>query len=145
MVAYERFLEARAGNKPEEELLRHLNDAVGFYHQALDMSPSNAIDQLAVKHNQLGLIYNDAGDLDRALPHYREAIRYHEGAGNLYAAAQTRFNVAVALAQAGRLADAREYACAALRNYQTYGDRAAAEIQETQELIADIEQAMSKT
>ena len=135
MVAYERFLEARAGNKPEEELLRHLNDAVGFYHQALDMSPSNAIDQLAVKHNQLGLIYNDAGDLDRALPHYREAIRYHEGAGNLYAAAQTRFNVALALAQAGRLADAREYAHAALRNYQTYGDRAAGEIQRTQELI----------
>ena len=51
-------------------------------------------------------------------------------------------NVALALVRAGRLADAREYAHAALRNYQTYGDRAAADIQETQELIAEIEGEM---
>ncbi len=42
--------------------------------------------------------------------------------------------------RAGRLTDAREYAYAALRNYQTYGDRAAAETQRTQGLIAEIEQ-----
>lgn len=65
--------------------------------------------------------------------------------GNLYGAAQPRFNVALALrATRGRLADAREYAYAALRNYQTYGDRAAAEIQETQGLIAEIEQDLLK-
>jgi tetratricopeptide (TPR) repeat protein len=100
------------------------------------------VDDLAVAHNALGNIYGDAGDLDRALPHYREAIRHQEAAGALYNAASTRFNVAVTLAQAGRLAEAREYAYAALRNFQTYGDRAADEIQETQELIAQIEQAM---
>jgi tetratricopeptide (TPR) repeat protein len=100
------------------------------------------VDALAVAHNQLGIIYDDAGDLDRALQHYRECIRYDEAAGNLYGAAQTRFNVAIALAQAGRLADAREYAHAALRNYQTYGDRAAADIQKTQGLIAQIEREM---
>ena len=142
-VAYERFKETRGANKPEEELLRHLNAAVGFYHQALDMFPSNAVDRLAVAHNQLGIIYAEAGDFDRALPHWRECIRYDEAAGNLYGAAQTRYNVARALAQADRLADAREYAYAALRNYQTYGDRAAADIQETQGLIDWIEQRMS--
>jgi tetratricopeptide (TPR) repeat protein len=103
------------------------------------------VDDLAVTHNQLGNIYDDAGDLDRALLHYREAIRYEEMQGNLYGAALTRSNVAIAFATAGRLADAREYAYAALRNYQTYGDRAAEEIQKTQKLIAKIEQAMSKT
>ena len=104
---------------------RHLNAALGFYHQALDLLPPNAVDDLAVTHNQLGIIYDDAGDLDRALPHYREAIRYSRNAGNLYGAARTRFNVALALRNAGRLADALEYAQAALRNFATYGDRAA--------------------
>ncbi len=55
---------------------------------------------------------------------------------NYYYAAQLRYNVAIALA------DALLYAQAALRNYATYGDRAAAEIQETQGLIEWIEQKM---
>jgi tetratricopeptide (TPR) repeat protein len=144
-VAWERFKEARAANEPEEELLRHLNTAAQFYHQALDLLPANAVDDLAVTHNQLGGVYFAAGDVERALHQAREAIRYEEMQGNLYGAAQSRGNVALALTQAGRLADAREYALAALRNYETYGDRAAAEIQRTQGLIAEIEQAMSET
>jgi tetratricopeptide (TPR) repeat protein len=141
-VAYERFNNARAAKQPEQELLRHLDDAMQFYLQALALLPPNAVDDLAVTHNNLGEVYRNAGDLDRALPHYREAIRYHEGAGNLYRAAETRRNVAVALAQAGRLADAREYALAALRNYETYGDRAAEMIERTKGLIAEIEGEM---
>ena len=143
-VAYERFLEARAANKPEEELLHHLNIAAQFYQQALDLLPPNAVDDLAVVHNALGVIYKNAGDLDRALSHYRESIRYKQAAGNVYAAAGTRFNVAATLANEGLLADAREYARAALRNYQTYGDRAVAEMQKTQGLIDRIEQAMGQ-
>ena len=145
LVAYEHFMEARTAKRPEKELFQHLGDAVEFYQQALALFPPNAMDRLAVTHNQLGNIYDDVGDLDRALSHYREAIRHNEGTGNLYAAAQTRLNVALTLRDAGRLADAREYAYAALRNYQTYGDRAAADIQETQGLIAEIERVMSET
>jgi len=145
LVAHERFREAQAGGQPEEELLGHFNAAVRFYQQALALTPSNAADALAVTHNQLGIIYAEAKDFDRALPHWRKSIRYEEMQGNLYGAARTRFNVAVALARAGRLADAREYALAALRNYQTYGERAAEDIQRTQGLIAEIEQEMSKT
>ena len=141
-VAYERSIEARAANKPKEELLKHLNAALQFYQQALALLPPNAVDDLAVTHNQLGNIYDDAGDLDRALLHYREAIRYFEGAGNLYTAAQARFNVALALRDANRLADAREYARAALRNYETYGERAADKIQKTRGVIEGIEKMM---
>ena len=50
-------------------------------------------------------------------------------------AAGTRFNVALALAQSGRVADAREYARAALCNFETYGAGAAQEIQRTQQLL----------
>jgi tetratricopeptide (TPR) repeat protein len=139
-VAYERFREARAAKRPKKVLLEHLNRALRSYHEALDLLPPDAVDNLAVTHNQLGAIYGDAGHLDRALTHYQDAIRYREKQGNLYGAAQTRFNVALALANAGRLADARAYALAALRNYETYGDRAADEIQNTHELLAEIDQ-----
>ena len=138
-VAFERFQEARSAGRPEAELVGHLNTAVGFYHQALDLLPDNAVNDLAVAHNQLGEIYRNAGDIDRALPHYRESIRLTEASGNVYGAAQTRFNVALALAQSGRVADAREYARAALRNFETYGAGAAQEIQRTQQLLARLD------
>ncbi|MFO1430198.1 MAG: CHAT domain-containing protein [Candidatus Competibacteraceae bacterium] len=141
-VAWERFQEARDAGKPETELLRHLNEAVQFYSQALELLPPNAVNDLAVTHNALGVIYDSAGDLDRALPHYREAIRYSEAAGDLYHAGMARFNVARALAQSGRFPDAREYTLAALRNFETYGDRAAAEIEKTRQLLAQIESAL---
>jgi tetratricopeptide (TPR) repeat protein len=142
LVARERFKEARAANKPEEELLQHLNAALQFYQQALALLPPNAVDDLAVTHGSLGNIYSDAGDLENALRHWREAARYFESANNTYYAAQTRCNIAIALANAGRLADAREYAYAALRNFETYGERAAEEIQKTRRVIEMIEEAM---
>jgi len=102
--------------------------------------PENAVTDLAGVHNQLGNIYGDASDLDCALPHFREAIRYREAQDNLYEAARARRNVAAHLARVGRFGDALAYANAALRNYQTFGERAATDIQRTQQLIAYIEQ-----
>ena len=141
-VAVQRFREARDSRQPDKEVLRHLNDALRWYLQVLDMVPGDAVKDLAVTHNALGVIYGDAGDIDGALTHYRDAIRYLEAQGDLYSAAGTRFNVAFDLAGAGRFADAFEYANAALRNYETYGDRAAKEIQRTRELIAVIERGL---
>ena len=139
-VVLERFDEARAADRPEEELLCHLNDAARFYHQALDLFPENAVNDLAVTHNALGATYYMAGDLDRALPHYNAAIQYFEKQDALFHAGGTRFNVALALAGASRFADARDYALAALRNFETYGDRAAADIANAKRLLAQIEQ-----
>jgi len=140
-VAWERFKEARNAGKHAKELLTHINTALEYYSRALDMVPPDAVSDLAGNHNALGVIYTEANKPDRALEHYREAIRYRELEGNLYEAAATRRNVAVILAEAGRFTDALEYANAALCNYETYGDRAKAEdIQETHELIGMIEQ-----
>jgi tetratricopeptide (TPR) repeat protein len=142
LVAYERLREARSSGKSKEETLRYLNDALQFYHKALQFDPPDALDDLATDHNQLGNIYADAGDLDRALLHYREAIRYTEVTGNLYQAGKIRFNVAAALARAGRFPDALDYAHAALRNFETYGERAAEDIAKTQRVITWIEEKM---
>ena len=138
-VAWERFTEARSAHAQEETLLGHINSALSYYHQALDMLPSNAVKDLAVVHNQLGGIYGDAEEFDKALEHFRECIRYQERQGNIYGAGQTRYNVALAMLQAGRLADALVYARAALANFQHFGERAADMIQRAQQLIATIE------
>jgi tetratricopeptide (TPR) repeat protein len=141
-VHLERLTEARAAGQPNEKLLAHLNAAADAYHQALELTPADALDDLAVTHNQLGLVYDHGGQLDVALRHWQESIRYKEAAGNRYGAAVTRNNVARALAEGGRLGDGLLWAQAALRDFQTYGDRAAAKIVQTKELIAAIEQAM---
>ncbi len=104
LVAYEHFKEARDAQEPESEQRRHFNDAARFYHQALDMFPANAVNDFAVTHNQLGNIYGEAGDFDRALTHRREAIRYFELADNLYHAATTRYNAAVVGLKSDRIA-----------------------------------------
>jgi tetratricopeptide (TPR) repeat protein len=118
LIAYERFDEARTASQSKEILLQHINEAVKYYQDALELLPDNAVNDLAVIHNQFGLIYKNVGDLEQALSHYREAIRYYEMAGNLYDAGDVRFNFAIALAKANRLPDALEYARAALRNFQ---------------------------
>lgn len=68
--------------------------------------------------------------------------RYLEAAGNFYNAGAVRYNVAVTLAERGRLAEARLYAQAALRNFQHYQGRAANEEQRAQQLLAWIERAL---
>jgi tetratricopeptide (TPR) repeat protein len=138
-VAYERFDEAREAGQPEAVLTEHLNAALQFYQQKQALDPPDAIDECAITHNQLGNIYRNAGQLDQAVAHYREAIRYDEQAGNLYGAAITRENVAITYANAGRLDDALLFARAALRNFEEFGPAAAAEAAEAQRGIAWIE------
>jgi hypothetical protein len=62
--------------------------------------------------------------------------------GNTYGAAQTRANVARALAQRGRFADAKDYAVAALRGYEAYGEGAKEEVLKTLKLIAMIDKGL---
>jgi tetratricopeptide (TPR) repeat protein len=140
-VDWELFRDASTAGRPEEELLGRLNDAACWYHEALELLPDDAVDDLAIVHRCLGKTYAPAGDLDldRALAHYQKAIRYEEAQGNLFGAAQTRYNVAGALALVGRFSDALAYAEEALRGYETYGERAGAEVAEMRGLIAQIQ------
>jgi tetratricopeptide (TPR) repeat protein len=144
LVAHERFLDARKAQRPVEELAGHLAEAAQRYEQALGLIPASAIADHAVTHNQLGNIYDDSGYIDRALHHYRQCIRYREQAGDSFGAGRTRYNVALTLLPATRFSEARAYAVAALENFRTFGDRAADDIQSTEGLIADIDEAIAK-
>jgi tetratricopeptide (TPR) repeat protein len=100
------------------------------------------VDDLAVTHNQLGNIYYEAGNLERLLEHYNKSVQYKEMAGNIYAAGTTRCNIAIALANNGRLSDALLYARAALRNFESYGERAKDDEDKTKGVIEWIEKRM---
>ena len=141
-VALERFDEALAARRPEVELRRYLRDALKAYNQVLAMLPENAFAELAVTRNQLGLTYGQGRDFERALTHFREAIRYMELSENRFGAGQARMNVAVVLAELGQLPDVREYALATLRDFESYGAGAAEKFQETKRLLDKIEQKL---
>jgi len=144
LVAYERFEEARQASRPQEELTGYLNAAIASYQQDIALLSPDALDDLAVAHNQLGIIYRNAGQLERALEHYNQAIHYKEQAGDLYLAGQIRFNVAIALANNDRPREALLYARATLHNFEPYGQGAAEDIDNTKELIISIEQSLAR-
>ena len=142
-VALERFKKARTAKQPINELNEYIKAAWRFYHEALDLLPPDAVNDLAVTHGQLGDVYGIVRDLDRALSHFQDAIRYAENQSDLFGAAWARLGVAIHLTNANRLLDARAYALAALRNYETYGDRAADEIARTQDLLTRIDRRLT--
>jgi tetratricopeptide (TPR) repeat protein len=142
-VDWQRLVEARAARQPKAELLAHLTAAAKAYRQALKLIPADAVSELAVTHHQLGNIYADAGDLDTAKRHWLQSIRYEEAAGNRYGAAQTRLNVAAALAKRRQFGDALMWAEAALRDFEAYGGLASANLAGTRQLIARINQAQA--
>ena len=141
-VAWERFNEARKGNAPEAELRRHLGTARQYYQLALEHDLPGDWGKLAAHNQQLGHVSYSLGDIDRALPHYREAIRCDELHGNTFGAAQTRFNVAIALRDVDRLGEARKFARAAQQDLQSLGPSAAGLLERCNKLIANIEERL---
>jgi tetratricopeptide (TPR) repeat protein len=141
-VAYERFLDARRAGEPAGPQARHLTDAANAYQQALGLFPPNAIGDLAVTHNQLGVIYHNAGDTDSALRHYQQAIQYYEQRDDRYHAGQSRYNAALTLADAGRNRDAVLYAQAALRDFEAVGPGATADAEQVRQFITQLQQGL---
>jgi tetratricopeptide (TPR) repeat protein len=142
-VAYARFHAAQEANLSDECFIA-LQEAARYYEQALGMFPVNAVYPLAVAHNMLGNIYDDAHRLDAALDHYRRAVRYQEAMQDRFGSGQTRYNVAVTLLQAGRFADAREWARAALRDYESCAN-ADQQVIDSAKLLERIESHLPKT
>jgi tetratricopeptide (TPR) repeat protein len=138
LVAYSRFRDARKTDRPPEECAGHLSNAAQYYMQALEMFPVGALRELEVTHNQLGSIYSDAGQIDTALRHYRESVRYCEVMRDHFGAGQTRCNVAITLANAARYVDAHEWAQSALRDFEACGN-ADRNIVKTLKLLEQIE------
>jgi tetratricopeptide (TPR) repeat protein len=160
MVHHERFDEARRRGEPAETVLGHARAAKGHYLQALALCPPTAVADLGPMHAQTANLYAQVGELNNAREHFEEAAQYFEQTGDRYRAGQTRFNMALMYLEAagregaglaGALARRRDllhraqaYAGAALRDYQHYQGRAAADEAEAQRLLAHIAQALAE-
>jgi tetratricopeptide (TPR) repeat protein len=125
--------------------LEHLNAALDGYQRALELIPPADAENLAVIHHQLGLIYQEAGYTRQALHHFQQAIDQEETRGNIYGAGQTRLAIAGLLGEAGRLQDALLYARAALHDFQRTGPGAADAVTDAQDVIAALEEHLTKT
>ena len=117
-VSWERFRTSRQGERPESELIRHLADSRQYYQRAIEHDASSDYENLARHNLQYGHASYSMGDIDRAVPHYREAIRYEQLRQNTFGAAKTRFNLSIALRDVGRLGESRKYAVAAFGELQ---------------------------
>jgi tetratricopeptide (TPR) repeat protein len=138
-LAYERFREARSAGEPEPVILAHLNTALDRLQQALNLLSPDDAEDLAGVHNQLGIIYRQAGETRQALRHYQQSIVHKEARGYTYGAGLTRFNIALLLADDGRRADALLYARAALSDYENVGPGATQAATDTRNLITHLE------
>ena len=154
MVHHERFMETRQRDEPEETVLRYAQAAEAHYQQSLALRPASDIGS-GPTHNQLGLLYNAVGQTERAREHYEKAAQYAEQAGNRHSAGTTRQNMAVMYAQAAGREDtparrrdfllrAQAYAQAALRDFQHYEGRAAANEAKVQQLLDEIGQLLAQ-
>jgi tetratricopeptide (TPR) repeat protein len=139
-VALEKFNDAKAAGEAGPVLLEHLSTARRDCQQALDLTPADDHQTRGATENQLGLIYDQAGDAGQALRHFQQAIQHQEARGNIYGAGTIRYNIALLLAGEGRVSDALHYARAALQNYQQAGPGAAADAANAEQLIAGLEQ-----
>ena len=118
------------------------------------LCPKDALTDLAPMHLQLGNLYQEVGRLDSAREHYEQSAQYEGRAGHYFGAGRTRFNMAVMYARASEREDqlsqqrasllrARAYAEAALRDFQQYQGRAAADEANAQRLLDAINQDLA--
>jgi len=154
MVHHERFRESSQRGEPAETVLKHAQSAEHHYHQALALCPSTALTALGPLHNQLGVLYKNVGQVERAREHYEKCVQLAEQTGDRYGAGQTRFNIALMYLQAAKkevtpshqrdlLLRAHAYAQAALRDFQHYQGRAADMEAKVQQLLDRIAQALT--
>ena len=120
-VSWELFGAARKANMAQVDLMKHLSDARQHYMRAIENDPPDDWIKLAHHNQELGHICFALGDLGRALPYYREAIRYYERQGDITQVANTRFTLALSLRDGGRLAEARKFAVDAHAGFQKIG------------------------
>jgi tetratricopeptide (TPR) repeat protein len=121
-ISSARFEDANKPGADREYLQQLLAEADRFYNQALEMYPPYDADKISIVHSSLGRLYALV-DPRMSLYHYRESLRYSEGAGLLHRATETRHQIAIVLAGAKRFEDALDYARTALRDSENLQER----------------------
>jgi hypothetical protein len=110
----------------EQRIDQHIKAAFDAYRRAQESFLAiGAVADLADLLARQGDLAASVGLLDPALGWWRDAIRSFEAMSEREPAGQVRLSIARALKRKDRLADAREYAAAALRDFEAVGADAA--------------------
>lgn len=144
-VWYARFVRLRDSGETRIEILEDMaGKAARFAYEALELLPEAPTHQLMLIHHLLGNIWDDTGNIDRALKHYRQAILIGDTRGEWYDGALLCREVARCFFKADRLQDALEYANESLRKLQKVGPGARNAMITSQQLIDAIKKSSKK-
>jgi tetratricopeptide (TPR) repeat protein len=118
-VALQRFKDELGGAKRPDLLTDYVEIALERYEEALVMTRQDNVVDLAGIHNHIGIVYQYLPDgAERALEHFRLAVRYFELSHEIYEAASTRNNAARVLKRLGRFDEALAFAIEALAVFE---------------------------
>ncbi|OUC16092.1 MAG: hypothetical protein B0A82_03700 [Alkalinema sp. CACIAM 70d] len=141
---YLRFRDTQANPQAIKESFNYFRQAARFLYESLNLLPLDAVRELAVIHTSLVGLHGFIKNIDQAVFHSREAIRYYEVIGESYSTAFPMINIASALERVGRHEEALIYAQTSLRILKPFGNQAISHIQTVQELIEDIENSLTQ-
>lgn len=140
---WQRFRSDRQNERPEIELKSHLSHGLENYEMAIEHTRHDDPRRLSELCLYYGHVHYSLGQIERAIPHYRQSIRYDIANGDACSAARTRFNIAIALRDLGRLGEARKYATHAYNESVDLGGLAPENLVErSRRLIQLIERAL---
>jgi len=154
MVHQARFHEARKRGESSNTVGAHWEAAQTYLLGSLRLCPDDALPDLAPIHAQLGILYNDAGQLNLAREQYEQAAQCSEKAGDRFQAVRVRLNIALMYLEAPatsseasttktNLQRARDYAEAALRDFKHYSGRAVEQEARAQRILDRINEALA--
>lgn len=154
-IAYERvkdagfnWLEAtteiRKGTRQSHKLLQYLSTAISCANNALSLLPEVITESRAEAYLLLGRACRAGTQQQDAIGHYASAISLFNACDNLCNAGVARFEVAGVLLGFSRFSDARGYAASALANFRALEGRESDHYRQTEKLLADVNDFISK-
>jgi tetratricopeptide (TPR) repeat protein len=83
---------------------------------------------MARTFNNLGIVYADKGEWDKAIEFYNKSLKIHEKIEDSWGAARTRMNIAVLYKTQGKNKQAKKIFDEVLKVFERIGDRRMLEI-----------------
>jgi len=102
------------------QLTGHWNEAVRGYERVLEISNDEKV--ISLVYNNLGLVYADKGEWDKAIEFYEKSLETYEKVGDVHGMAQTYGNLGIVYFQKGEWDKAIEFYEKSLETKEKVGD-----------------------
>jgi tetratricopeptide (TPR) repeat protein len=122
-IAWQRYLDGGGDREPVGEGREFLLRSLRYYHAALSIVPTGALQDAATFHNQLGLVYQGLNDYPSAMEHLQQAHRLYQQAGDPLGTGRALSNLAYELLAQDRTEEARPYLVEAIQVLEQFDGR----------------------